>query len=185
MRAGFFRSSVVQLVVRSGQPPESFPLDDVRSLSDWIDHSKRQQQRLVLLPEGTTSNNRALLKFPQLTAEGLGSYQGSLKVFCLVIKHEPPSVIRSSITSPVPSSPLNLPHILKSNQLPILLPGISPRTVTIKCPRTGPVLVKSIHQGLLEICAEVMTQAGKLKQTNQVGFQDKAGFLSYVSNRRM
>ncbi|MBW0522874.1 hypothetical protein O181_062589 [Austropuccinia psidii MF-1] len=179
---GFTRKSPLELITSSGHPPyhDSFNID---SLAGWIAKSKRLVRLLVVLPEGTTSNNRAILKFPQLTPASIGKYDGKVKMYCLALKHEVPTPLKNSITNPIPTWPWNLPSILKANLVPILLPFWSPRTLTIRYPRFNALEIDAIDHKCFDRCSELIGSVGKLKQTNNVGWLDKAEFLKYFQSR--
>ncbi|KAI8447969.1 hypothetical protein BY996DRAFT_4645734 [Phakopsora pachyrhizi] len=209
---GFTQESMIKLIISCGNSPTVF--DDpsrknVKSLSHWIKGSKDLFKRpIVILPEATTSNNRALLKFPNLNPTSIGQIDEDLIVFFLIFRHEQPSRLRNSITIPIPSKPLNLPHVLTSNLFPItLFPPIllliqsilSPstsstssselvsfnsRSFNVRYPKNNnfPMSIKA--EDLFETGAKVMTSVGKLKQTNTIGCVHKEGFLSYLKSRR-
>lgn len=189
---GFCARSVLNLITTSGHPPSTSnahakATENIhRTLSEWILRAKISCQPVVVLPEATTSNNRAILRFVKLTAKLRGTHRQDLRFFCLGFKHESPTHFRPSITCPIPSPFSNLIHIFHANFCPILLPGISPRTFTVRYPKSGSFIVSSDQKDRDPFgeCAEMISNACKMKQTTKIGWADKAGFLSYVDVRR-
>lgn len=102
----------------------------------------------------------------------------------IVNRHESPTLLRPSITTPIPSRFWNLSHILRVNLSPILFPGLSPRSLTLRYPRSGP-MERPSKKELFEECGEVMVNVSKMRQTSKIGWSDKAGFLAYVEGRRI
>ncbi|KAG0140481.1 hypothetical protein CROQUDRAFT_53187 [Cronartium quercuum f. sp. fusiforme G11] len=182
---GFSARSLLHLITTAGHPPSPLPNDKLKTLSEWVDTGRKSGQAVVVLPEATTSNNRAILRFVKLTAELRGVHSRDIRFFCLGLKHDNPTQFRPSITSPIPSRFSNLANIFHANLCPILLPTFSPRSLTLRYPKSGPIVVTGASQerDVFEECAETLLMVCKMKQTTGIGWSDKAGFLSYVEGR--
>ncbi|KAH9820647.1 hypothetical protein DFH28DRAFT_952826 [Melampsora americana] len=189
---GFCARSVLNLITTSGHPPfasnESNKTSEntPKTLSEWVVRGKISSQPVVVFPEATTSNNRAVLRFVKLTAKLRGNQRQDIRFFCLGFKHESPTHYRPSIICPIPSPFSNLIHIFRANSCPILFPGISPRTFTVRYPKSGPIVVSSDQKDRDPFgeCAEMILNVCKMRQTTKIGWADKAGFLAYVDGRR-
>lgn len=195
---GFEIKTALQLICSSGYPPNQNPTGSVKSLAQCIQESKRLMRVLVVFPEGTTSNNRALLKCFKLNKQSIGHFNDGtkIKIFCLAIKHESPTSFKNSITVPIPSEPLNLPNILRVNLTPVLVPFIfSPRSITIRYPRKDFVEFNfsslSFNDNndekiirFFDEAFESLSTITKLKLTSQIDGLDKYDFLNYLKLRK-
>ncbi|WAQ92813.1 hypothetical protein PtA15_17A295 [Puccinia triticina] len=184
---GFERKSILEMVFRTGHPPSHNTTTSIKSLAECLKESKRLRRPLVVFPEGTTSNNRALLRCPKLNERSVGEHNGKVRMFCLAIKHETSTPFKNSITVPIPSSPLNLMNIVQANLIPILLPFImSPRSILVRFPRTDFIELDSSPQMInsFELAFDLISQVAKLKLTSQISCADKSGFLIYLKSRK-
>ncbi|KAA1116272.1 hypothetical protein PGT21_007357 [Puccinia graminis f. sp. tritici] len=184
---GFESKGVLGLIFRTGHPPSHNPATKIKSLAQFLQESKRLRRPLIIFPEGTTSNNRALLRCPKLNEISVGKHDGKVKVFCLAIKHETPTPFKNSITVPIPTSPMNLMHMVQANLVPILVPFlISPRSILVRFPRTDFIELDSSTQlvNSFELAFDLISQAAKLKLTSQISCADKTGFLNYLKSRK-
>lgn len=183
---GFESRGALNLISSSGAPPIYDSSRTVKTLAGWISESKRLMKPLVVFPEGTTSNNRALLRCPKLNSGSVGEHNGKVRLFCLAFKHEPPSTFKNSITVPIPSKPMNLLNFLKANLIPILIPFIfPPRSVLIRYPRTDFIQLDSSLELLnaFDLSFQAISQVSKLKLTSRISGVDKVGFLKYFKSR--
>ncbi|KAI9600605.1 hypothetical protein H4Q26_000393 [Puccinia striiformis f. sp. tritici PST-130] len=191
---GFEIKTLLEMIARSGHPPTTTKSKTTKpkTLMDCILESKRSNQPLIVFPEGTTSNNRALLKPAKLTEKSLGKQVrggvGKVRVFCLAIKHETPTVFKNSITIPIPT-PLNLPHIIQANVIPTILPFpiFLNRSIIVKFPKNNFIEFNSDSSQLresLDSSFDSISQISKLKITNQINSTHKIGFLNYARSRK-
>ncbi|KAI7933602.1 hypothetical protein MJO28_017577, partial [Puccinia striiformis f. sp. tritici] len=192
---GFEIKTLLEMIARSGHPPTTTKSKTTKpkTLMDCILESKRSNQPLIVFPEGTTSNNRALLKPAKLTEKSLGKQVrggvGKVRVFCLAIKHETPTVFKNSITIPIPTTPLNLPHIIQANVIPTILPFpiFLNRSIIVKFPKNNFIEFNSDSSQLresLDSSFDSISQISKLKITNQINSTHKIGFLNYARSRK-
>ncbi|KAJ9092427.1 hypothetical protein QFC21_006809 [Naganishia friedmannii] len=164
---------------------------------------------VVVFPEGTTSNGRALLRF----AEGvLGDVKSvpvrGFNVWVLFFKHPPPSSYSPTATHSTPPSGTG------SNPLPHLFGGmlktLVPQRMTVRilhphsAPSSGDFLpsetlslsstsstttktkqpAAGIDENVLgECCKTLLLQLGRVKSVG-LGWEDKDGFLGFVKDRR-
>ncbi|TBU33247.1 hypothetical protein BD311DRAFT_713460 [Dichomitus squalens] len=158
--------------------PES--LEEIRSQSD---------RPVVVFPEGTTSNGRALLRF----ADVFGNVKLPVmkyKVFVMCVRYDPPTAFAPTLSHSIPSKFANpIPHVFK------LASSLAPLTLSIRLlspsesPSSGSFLLSEFLTGgtysdeLAECCAALMSQIGRFKRVG-LGWEDKAAFLNMYKGKR-
>ncbi|KAK9899706.1 hypothetical protein P389DRAFT_3024 [Cystobasidium minutum MCA 4210] len=154
-------------IISQEAAPQTEPLDAI---------VKKAVRPLAILAEGTTSNNRAILKFA--TNGPLPALPEKAQVFLTVLKHDGPSRFRQTVTCPIPATVANpLPQIFSACTSPIIVPRHL--LVRIVAPSEAPVLSSSTFW---RQAADTMCAVGKLKQTN-LGAEEKKAFLEYYFSK--
>ncbi|BGP21854.1 vacuolar protein sorting protein vps66 [Rhodotorula toruloides] len=177
---GWRRVGLLAAVWSSGALPQ--PYKGAESLSNAL---KNAPGPVVLFPECTTSNNRALLKIPELAPPTKGS-KGRIFVLAfkrvsfsrqhyacndlLARRYPQPTRLASSLTYPIPSSSLirlPLAHIWS------LTSRLTPYTFTVRRlhPSESPTSWESI--------GETLTRTARLKKVVGLGWVEKGAFLEF------
>ncbi|KAK4332544.1 hypothetical protein RTBOTA2_000702 [Rhodotorula toruloides] len=162
---GWRRVSLLAAVWATGSLPQ--PQGGAESLSDALTNAPGP---VVLFPECTTSNNRALLKILDLAPPTKGT-KGSLpRIFVLAFKYPQPTCLAPSLTYPIPSSPfirLPLAHIYS------LTSRLTPYTFTVR--RLHPSDSPTSWDNL----GETLAQTARLKKVVGLGWVEKGAFLEF------
>ncbi|KAI1796292.1 hypothetical protein LXA43DRAFT_880282 [Ganoderma leucocontextum] len=182
-RVGLLRmlASTAHLPLVSGATsakPES--LEEIRSKSD---------APVVVFPECTTSNGRALLRFADVFGDVKLPVM-KFKVFIMCVRYDPPTAFAPTLSHSIPSRFGNhLPHVFK------LASSLAPHTMSIRLlspsesPSSGSFLLSEFLAGgtytdeLAECCAALMSQIGRVKRVG-LGWEDKAAFLNLYKGKR-
>ncbi|GAA5962099.1 hypothetical protein JCM3765_005520 [Sporobolomyces pararoseus] len=168
--SGWNRISLLRAVWQSGQIPSRAGTRG-ESLETAIRNSRGPA---VVFPECTTSNNRALLKFPGLSNQTLSKVSPSSKIFILTFKYSPPTRLTPSLTQPIPSNQTllgPLPHLFSILSSPTLQ-SLSIRRLH---PSESPKKLEWDNGGLEELVATT----GRLKRLGGLGWREKEGFLEF------
>ncbi|CDO68713.1 hypothetical protein BN946_scf184652.g40 [Trametes cinnabarina] len=186
---GFQRVSLLSMISRTAQPP--IPEDSTTAKPGTLEAIRSKSDRpVVIFPECTTSNGRALLRF----AEVFGDVKLPVmryKVFIMCVRYDPPTAFAPSLSHSIPSSFLNpLPHIFK------VASSLAPLTLSIRLlapsesPSSGSFLLSEFLTGgsypdpLAECCAALMAQIGHVKRVG-LGWEDKVAFLRLYRGKRV
>ncbi|KAM5534318.1 hypothetical protein V8D89_012046 [Ganoderma adspersum] len=182
-RVGLLRmlASTAHLPLVSGAasaPPET--LEQIRSTAG---------APVVVFPECTTSNGRALLRF----ADVFGDVKLPVmkyKVFVMCVRYDPPTAFAPTPSHSIPSRFANpLPHVFE------LASALAPHAMSIRLlspsesPSSGSFLLSEFLAGgtytdeLAECCAALMAQIGRVKRVG-LGWEDKAAFLNLYKGKR-
>ncbi|KAI9000919.1 hypothetical protein BD414DRAFT_473089 [Trametes punicea] len=178
---GFRRVSLLSLIALTGRPP--VPEDSLTTKPETLEAIRSKADRpVVVFPECTTSNARALLRF----AEVFGDIKlpvSKFKVFLMCVRYDPPTTFAPTLSHSIPSGLLNpLPHIFR------LASALAPLTVSIRllapseAPSSGSFLLSEFLTGgdypdpLAECCAALIAQIGRFKRV-ELGWEDKVAFL--------
>ncbi|KAI0774368.1 hypothetical protein C8Q74DRAFT_829664 [Fomes fomentarius] len=185
---GFRRVGLLSMVSSTGHLPliagastaKPETLEEIRSKAD---------RPVVVFPECTTSNGRALLKF----SEVFGNVKLPVmkyKVFVMCVRYDPPTAFVPTLSHSIPSSVLNpLWHVFK------VASCMAPLTLSIRLlspsesPSSGAFLLSQFLTGgtypdeLAECCAALMAQIGRVKRVG-LGWEDKAAFLSLYKGKK-
>ncbi|KAH9846943.1 hypothetical protein C2E23DRAFT_850603 [Lenzites betulinus] len=185
---GFRRVSLLSMIAATGRlpiaaadctmPPQS--LEAIRSAAD---------RPVVVFPECTTSNGRALLRF----AEVFGDVRLPVmryKVFVMCVRYDPPTAYAPTLSHSLPSRALNpLPHAFA------LASALAPLPLSIRllapseAPSSGAFLLSEFLAGgayadpLAECCAALIAQIGRVKRVG-LGWEDKVAFLQLYSGKK-
>ena len=166
-----------------GQPGDSRSLESIR---------RKASRPIVVFPECTTSNGRAMLRF----AEVFGNSTLPVKnynVFIMAARYDPPTLYAPSLTCSIPSPSAfhPLPHIFKvaCSLSPSLYQSLSLRLLTpAESPSSGSFLASDVltegghNDELAAACAALIAQLGKMRITGQ-GWEDKIAFLEFYQGK--
>ncbi|OSD04340.1 hypothetical protein PYCCODRAFT_1466301 [Trametes coccinea BRFM310] len=186
---GFRQVSLLSMVTLTGQPP--LAADSVGGKAETLETIRSKADRpVVVFPECTTSNGRALLRF----AEVFGDVKLPVlkyKVFVMCVRYDPPTTFAPTLSHSIPSTYLNpLPHIFR------LASSLAPLTLSIRLlapsesPSSGSFLLSEFLTGgiypdpLAECCAALMAQIGRVKRVG-LGWEDKVAFLKLYRGKRL
>ncbi|KAI0049631.1 hypothetical protein FA95DRAFT_1556724 [Auriscalpium vulgare] len=175
---GFCRVSLLFILRHTGQGP----LLSTKSGYTSLEEIRRGADRpLVIFPECTTSNGRALLRFADIFLEkSVPSKNYNVLVMC--IRYDPPTSLAPTLTLSIPTKFNPLAHIFA------VASGLKPLTASIRllAPSEGPsaptFLASEVISGdvgedtLSAACAGLIAQLGKFKKVN-FGWEDKVAFL--------
>ncbi|KAI0335559.1 hypothetical protein GY45DRAFT_1267780 [Cubamyces sp. BRFM 1775] len=178
---GFRRVSLLSMIASTGQLPT--PEDSITTKAETLEAIRSKADRpVVVFPECTTSNGRALLRF----AEVFGDVKLPVmkyKVFVMCVRYDPPTAFSPTLSHSIASNFLNpLGHAFK------LASTLAPLTCSIRLlapsesPSSGSFLLSEFLTGgtyadpLAECCAALMAQIGRVKRVG-LGWEDKVSFL--------
>ncbi|GAA5831490.1 hypothetical protein JCM11251_004042 [Rhodosporidiobolus azoricus] len=183
--SSFRRVSLIQAILSCGQLPQQPKPGQGESLQQALE---RANGPVVLFPEATTSNNRALLKFAEVAPlAGISSTAAkptSARVFVLALKYPAPTRLSASLTYPIPSSlslPLPLSHLYTLTSSPIaytfslrLLHASESPCLTLSAATGGNP--KKEEWDALE---GTLAGAARLKKVGGLGWVEKGAFLEF------
>ncbi|KAI0650649.1 hypothetical protein C8Q79DRAFT_397753 [Trametes meyenii] len=182
---GFRHVSLLSMVAATGRPPLAADGSKVESLEAIRSKADRP---VVVFPECTTSNGRALLRF----AEVFGDVKLPVlkyKVFVMCIRYDPPTAFAPSLSHSIAGVLNPLVHLFR------LTSTLAPLTVSIRllapseAPSSGAFLLSEFLAGgtypdpLAECCAALMAQIGRVKRVG-LGWEDKAAFLKLYRGKK-
>ncbi|GAA6047870.1 hypothetical protein JCM3770_004683 [Rhodotorula araucariae] len=169
---GWRRVTLLTAILANGSLPET------REGGETLDEVvKRAVGPVVLFPEATTSNNRALLKLAEL-ATPAGASASPLRTFVLVFKYPAPTRLAPSLTYPIPTpSPLAglVAHIYT------LTSRLTPYTLTVRRlhPSEAPKLSTVPRKDEWDALADTLAATGRLKKVGALGWVEKGAFLEF------
>ncbi|KAF8489121.1 hypothetical protein JB92DRAFT_2820141 [Gautieria morchelliformis] len=182
---GFHTVSLLKMICSTGLvPPFKGLVGDARPLKSIRKDATRP---VVVFPECTTSNGRALLRFAQVFDESVPVK--AFKVFVMCVRYDPPTLYTPTLTCSIPSysafNPLaHLFHVASSLSLAL------PQSLSIRLlypaesPSSGSFLASDIlaaggyKDDLTEACSVLIGQLGKMRITGQA-WEDKFAFLEF------
>ncbi|ORY72733.1 hypothetical protein BCR35DRAFT_333910 [Leucosporidium creatinivorum] len=166
------RVGLLSALLSSGALPERSERGE-----SFAEAVRKARGPVVVFPECTTSNNRAILRFAELLAPATGTKATALKTFILSFKYPLPTRLTPSSTYPIPSSLLS--HIFSLTTSP------SPLSLTIRRlhPSESPKLSTSLKKEEWEAVAESLAATGRWKRCNGLGWERKEGFLEFRKKR--
>ncbi|KAI0722877.1 hypothetical protein C8Q76DRAFT_376968 [Earliella scabrosa] len=185
---GFRRVGLLSMISSTGHLPliagvssaKPDSLEEIRSKAD---------RPVVVFPECTTSNGRALLRFAEVFGEVKLPVM-KYKVFVMCVRYDPPSAFSPSLSHSIPSNFINpLTHVFR------VASCLAPFTVSIRllspseAPSSGSFLLSEFLTGgtypdeLAECCAALMSQIGRFKRVG-MGWEDKAAFLNLYKGKK-
>jgi len=177
--AGFVSASWISMICSTGYPPKpSRVTQECFSLPELARNSRRP---LVIFPELTTSNGRALLKFaPVFGKRTIPATE--CRIFLMSIRCDPPTPFRPSAASSIPSRLNPIGHCFTLCTALSLSPFLFIRLLAPSSgPSSGDLLTSEIiHQPTMdevsEACALFISQMGRFKRVQQ-GWESKAKLL--------
>ncbi|KDQ20504.1 hypothetical protein BOTBODRAFT_151226 [Botryobasidium botryosum FD-172 SS1] len=178
---GFRKVSLLQMINATGKPPAPETSEPYLS----IDEIRRKADRpVVVFPECTTSNGRALIRFADVFGDKSQVPAKGYNVFLMCVRYDPPTIWSPTITHSIPSTslPNPIPHVFT------LLSSSLSRTMSIRLlapsesPSSGAILVSDIlsspaQDELSEVSSVLIAQLGKFKSIKGMGWEDKVSFL--------
>ncbi|KAM0756237.1 hypothetical protein T439DRAFT_320935 [Meredithblackwellia eburnea MCA 4105] len=166
------RSSLLTALRRCGSLPERSEKGE--SFEDAV---RKARGPLVVFPECTTSNNRALLKPASVQESRIPGKP--LKVFLLSFRYELPTLLCSTSTLSIPSPFDPFVHFFKLSLTPI------PRKLVIRRLHSAesPKLTTALRHAEWEGAVETLAVAGRWKRTG-LDWEAKQAFLEYREKRK-
>ncbi|GAA5922188.1 lysophosphatidic acid acyltransferase LOA1 [Sporobolomyces koalae] len=170
---GWKRVSLIRALWTNGRIPErSVASASGETLEVAI---KNARGPVVVFPECTTSNNRALLKFPSLSPTSLRVAPGS-RIFVLTFKYCQPTRFTPSLTHPIPAhSPFlgPLPHLFS------VLSTLTIHSFSIRRlhPTESPKSLEGTENG--QNLEDVVATTGRFKKLGGLGWIEKRAFLEF------
>ncbi|GAA5831254.1 hypothetical protein JCM3766R1_002985 [Sporobolomyces carnicolor] len=167
--SGWTRASLVRAIWDNATVPSNSATKG-ETLEEAI---KNARGPAVVFPECTTSNNRALLKFPALVSASLARISPSTKIFVLTFKYSPPTRLTPTLTHPIPSTPAYLgplPHLYS------LLSSVSVQSFSVRRLHPSESPKKIEWDSGLE---ETLASTGRLKRLGGLGWKEKEAFLEF------
>ena len=192
---GYSSAPLFSLLAQTGSTFTSTPtyktLRDARCMSS---------QPIVLFPESTTSNGRAILRFPPglLSQDDMGSTQKDL-VWIKHFKHSSPTAFSPSATCPLPRPVQHIFWSLLWTPTPFPSRTLTVRTLHPSAAPSSPSFLPSeilaATPGGIELagrdgsgawreaCAVVLAETGRVRRV-RLGWVEKDEFLGYWSKAR-
>ncbi|KAJ6539252.1 hypothetical protein B0H19DRAFT_349896 [Mycena capillaripes] len=176
---GFRQVSLLSVLRYTASTPPfgTTALGSYQSLEDIRRHAGRP---IVVFPECTTSNGRALLRFADVFQQKV-PVRG-YNVFVMCVRYDPPTRFATTLAHSIPG-PLNpFSHVFS------VAMSLAPQAVSIRllAPSESPssqlFLASEVLTGsnetdpLADACAALIAQIGKMKRTG-MGWEDKSSFL--------
>ncbi|KAG8746397.1 hypothetical protein FRC10_005108 [Ceratobasidium sp. 414] len=196
---GFRTASLLEVILATGHVPPygsssstiTTTIEDIRARAD---------RPLVVFPECTTSNGRALLRFADVFIAGEGKHikhpVKGFKLYVMCARYDPPMSRVPSATHSIPSQstafPNPLPHLFTLLFAPTLIQSLSIRLLAPSdSPSSGSFMASEIildsgvapADEISEACAVLMAQLAKIKRVG-MGWEDKAAFLEFYRKRK-
>ncbi|WVO15244.1 hypothetical protein L204_102898 [Cryptococcus depauperatus] len=193
---GYKPYSLGSLLMRTGALPDQCDIPQ-NDLYKTLREARRKENRpIVLFPESTTSNGRAILRFGEgVLAEGdVGVGDGGI-IWIKFFKHSSPTAFSPSATCPLPKP---LKHLLLSQlYTPTLWPHRSLHIRTLhpaaspSSPSFLPGEILNTQPGGLdaagkdhrnvwrEACAVTLAETGRVRRVKGMGWLEKKAFLEY------
>lgn len=197
---GYVRISLSALLARTGSLPETYITPPKGMYKSLRNARKKEMGPVVVFPEGTTGNGRALLRFGEgtLSENDVGGEQDGI-VWVKYIKHSAPTPFAASAICPTPTP---MRHLLSFFWTPGPVP---PRSMTVRTlhPSGSPSSPSFLPSEILantpggldsagkdgkgawrEACATVLAETGRVKRVRGMGWEEKKGFLEYWKSAR-
>ncbi|CAE6412103.1 unnamed protein product [Rhizoctonia solani] len=196
---GFRTASFLEMIIATGHVPPYG--NSTSTITATIEDIRAQCDRpLVVFPECTTSNGRALIRFSDVFIAGRGKHikhpVKGFKMYIMCARYDPPTFTTPSPTHSIPSQsgtfPNPVPHIATLLFAPTLTQSLSIRLVAPSdSPSSGSFMASEVildngiapADEISEACAVLMAQASKLKRVG-MGWEDKVAFLDFYRKRK-
>ncbi|KAG8703549.1 hypothetical protein FRC08_002766 [Ceratobasidium sp. 394] len=196
---GFRTASFLEVIRATGHvPPYGSPSS---TITTTIEDIRAQADRpLVVFPECTTSNGRALLRFADVFIAGKGKHikhpVKGFKLYVMCARYDPPTPSAPTATHSIPSRsttlPNPVPHLFTLLFAPTLIQPLSIRLLAPSdSPSSGSFMASEVildggvapTDEISEACAVLMAQIAKIKRVG-MGWEDKAAFLEFYRKRK-
>ncbi|KAJ6599158.1 hypothetical protein DFH09DRAFT_902285 [Mycena vulgaris] len=180
---GVCQVSLLSALRFTGRAPP-FATGPYQSLEDIRRNAGRP---LVVFPECTTSNGRALLHFADVFLEKV-PVRG-YNVFVMCVRYDPPTRFAATLAHTIPTALNPLSHVFS------VAMSLAPQAVSIRllAPSESPssqlFLASEVLTGsneadpLADTCAALIAQIGKMKRTG-MGWEDKISFLNLFHSKK-
>ncbi|KAJ7047465.1 hypothetical protein C8F04DRAFT_8999 [Mycena alexandri] len=184
---GFCQVSLLSALRYTGRTPPFGITKNTGSYGSLDDIRKHAAHPLVVFPECTTSNGRALLRFADVFRQKI-PVRG-YNVFVMCVRYDPPTRFAATLAHTIPTALNPLSHMLS------LAASLAPQAVSIRllAPSESPssqlFLASEFLTGsnetdpLAETCAALIAQIGKMKRTG-MGWEDKVFFHHLFSQKK-
>lgn len=188
---GFKQVSLLRMISLTGRfPPFG---EDSRGLKSLDEIRKSAGRPVVVFPECTTSNGRALLQFADVFSTEVKVPVKGYSIYIVCIRYDPPTPMSQSLTlsiapldSPVPNPMSHLFHIStsllpRSISIRLLPPSESPSSATFMVSDIigGTNAVLADNEILRDSCEVLIAGMGKMKRT-QLAWEDKGTLLEIM-----
>ncbi|KAG8924093.1 hypothetical protein FRC00_005498 [Tulasnella sp. 408] len=145
---------------------------------------------VVVFPECTTSNGRAVLRFADVFSN-IPVPVKAFPVFVMCVRYDPPTPADPSLSHSIPTSPipnpiphlftlLSSPTLMRTMSIRLLAPSDSPSSQSFVA---SDFLAPGSKDQLGEACAQLIAQLGKFKRTTVLGWEEKAAFLDFYRQK--
>ncbi|KAJ7507703.1 hypothetical protein B0H11DRAFT_1968188 [Mycena galericulata] len=177
--AGFRQVSLLSALRSTGTTPGA--ASDTLGRYESLEEIRKTAGRpIVVFPECTTSNGRALLRFANIFHQKI-PVRG-YNVFVMCVRYDPPTRFATTLAHTIPTALNPLSHMFS------VAMSLAPQAVSIRllAPSESPssqlflaseVLTGSEADPLSDACAALIAQIGKMKRTG-MGWEDKTQFLN-------
>ncbi|GMK59705.1 hypothetical protein CspeluHIS016_0803110 [Cutaneotrichosporon spelunceum] len=192
--AGYIVVSPLSLMARAGALPPLLADVDADKVYHTLAAARRAIARpLVLYPEGTTSNGRAVLRFGDgVLAE---DFSPGGVTWIKFVRHAPPSALLPAATCPLPRAGAHFRSVLFTLPLPrsavvrTLHPSNSPSAPTfmpseVLAAQPGGLGAVKAGTEWRDACAIVLAETGRVRRVPGMGWVEKASFLDYYARSR-
>lgn len=194
---GYTPIPLLNLLARTGSLP---PTEEVLAAGSYktLKGARRGEKRVVvLLAEGTTSNGRAVLKFPEgVLEEGDIGRDDEGIVWLKFFRHAPPTPLSAPSTSPLPLTALSTFNHLSQLPIPKSLhirtlhpshspssPSFLPSEILSNTPGGFEGVGKNGEGAWREGVAVTLAELGRVRRVRGMGWVEKSGFLGYYYKR--
>ncbi|BEJ10666.1 hypothetical protein CspHIS471_0100880 [Cutaneotrichosporon sp. HIS471] len=192
--AGYVAISPLALMARAGILPPLLAEVDADKVYPTLAAARRSiSSTIVLFPEGTTSNGRAVLRFGEgVLAEDVS--EGGV-VWVKFVRHAPPSALLPGATCSLPRAGAHFRSVLFTPPIPraaavrTLHPTNSPSAPTfmpseILAAQPGGLGAVKAGTEWRDACAIVLAETGRVRRVPGMGWVEKASFLDYYARSR-
>ncbi|KAF8592602.1 hypothetical protein K439DRAFT_1643672 [Ramaria rubella] len=188
---GFRTVSLLHILRLTGHVP---PYSGLSSKVESLDRIREGASHpIVIFPECTTSNGRAMLRLADVFGESSVPVKG-FQVYIMCVRYDPPTLYKPTLACSIPSSSIfhPLPHVFQvaTSLSPSFSRSLSIRLLNpAESPSSGSFLRSDVLGGgvykdeLAEACAVLISQLGKIRITGQA-WEDKVAFLEFYHGKR-
>ncbi|KAJ6515994.1 hypothetical protein C8R45DRAFT_958323 [Mycena sanguinolenta] len=178
---GFREVSLLSVLCATGRAPPFGSTKTGAPYQSLEDIRKLARRPIVVFPECTSSNGRALLRFADVFQQNV-PVRG-YNVFVMCVRYDPPTRFAATLAHSIPTALNPLSHVFS------VATSLAPQAVSIRllAPSESPgsqvflasdVLTGNETDQLADACAALIAQIGKMKRTG-MGWEDKVSFLQF------